>query len=194
MSEEQKPNYFIHPAAIVDTTDIGADTKIWAFSHVLKGVSIGKNCNICDHVFIEQGVSIGNNVTVKCGIYLWEGVTVEDDVFLGPNVVFTNDIMPRSKLYKTPEKIVLKKGASIGANSTILGGITIGEYAMSGIGSVITRDVKPYSLVFGNPAKHKGWVDERGNKMQKLEDNMWMSPSTLQKYKETPAGLQKIND
>ncbi len=185
--------YYIHPSAIVDSIHIGADTKIWAFAHVLKGAVIGKNCNICDHVFIEQGVKLGDNVTVKCGIYIWDGVTVEDDVFLGPNVVFTNDLMPRSKMYKTAEKTVIKKGASIGANSTILGGITIGEYAMSGIGSVITRDVKSYALVFGNPVKQKGWVDELGNKLEKVDDKTWISPKTFIKYTETANGLQKNN-
>ena len=185
--------YYVHPSALVDSIHIGADTKIWAFAHVLKGAVIGKNCNICDHVFIEQGVKLGDNVTVKCGIYIWDGVTVEDDVFLGPNVVFTNDLMPRSKMYKTAEKTVIKKGASIGANSTILGGITIGEYAMSGIGSVITRDVKSYALVFGNPVKQKGWVDELGNKLEKVDDKTWISPKTSIKYTETDNGLKKNN-
>ncbi len=165
----------VHPSAIVDTTDIGSETRIWAFVHILKGVSIGKNCNICDHCFIEQGVKLGNNVTVKSGIYIWEGVEIEDDVFLGPNVVFTNDLRPRSKKYVAPLKTIIRKGASIGANSTIIAGVEIGQYSMVGAGSVVTRDVSPYSLVYGNPAKHRSWIDEEGNKLVEKENNKWES-------------------
>jgi acetyltransferase-like isoleucine patch superfamily enzyme len=190
MNIEEKKSYFVHPGALVETALIGAETRIWAFVHILKGSEIGRNCNICDHVFIEQGVKIGNNVTLKCGIYVWEGVTIEDDVFLGPNVVFTNDVRPRSKLFKPAVETLIKKGASIGANSTVLAGVTIGEYAMAGIGSVITRNVKSHSLVYGNPAKHKGWVDEFGNKLVKSGDS-WLSPETTVKYIETESGLQK---
>ncbi len=184
-------NYYIHPHALVETDKIGEHTRIWAFVHILKNVSIGSNCNICDHCFIEQGVTIGNNVTIKSGIYIWEGATIEDDVFLGPNVVFTNDLLPRSKHYKTAEKIVIKKGASIGANSTLLAGITIGEYAMCGIGSVVTRNVPPYALVYGNPAKQRGWVDETGNKMEKTKTGEWKSQNG-DLFRETGDGLEKI--
>ncbi|HLF46205.1 MAG TPA: acyltransferase, partial [Chitinophagaceae bacterium] len=115
--------YYIHPSAIVETDHIGVDTRIWAFVHILKGASIGSNCNICDHCFIENDVSIGNNVTLKSGIYIWDGAIIEDFVFLGPNVVLTNDLRPRSKAFhKKPEKILIKKYASIGANSTLLCG------------------------------------------------------------------------
>lgn len=186
-----KKNVFVHPTAIVDTKNIGNGTRIWAFVHVLKNVTIGENCNICDHCFVEGGVTIGDNSTIKSGIYIWEGVTIENDVFLGPNVVFTNDVWPRSKNYKPAEKIIIKKGASIGANSTILGGVTIGEYSMSGIGSVITKNIKPYSLVYGNPAKHAGWIDELGNKLKKVKVNTWKSESG-QLFKETKDGLTKI--
>lgn len=182
----------IHPSAIVDTKKIGADTRIWAFVHILKDVEIGKNCNICDHVFIENNVKLGNNVTVKCGIYIWDGVIIEDDVFLGPNVVFTNDVRPRSKQYKESVKTILKKGASVGANSTILAGVTMGAYSMSGIGSVITRDVKPHALVYGNPAKQQGWVDEFGNKLKKKTGGKWFSEQTGQLYSETKGELIKI--
>jgi acetyltransferase-like isoleucine patch superfamily enzyme len=168
-------NLLIHPTAIVETQAIGSRSRIWAFVHILEKVSIGEECNICDHVFIENGVIIGSRVTVKSGIYIWEGVTIEDDVFLGPNVVFTNDIRPRSKDYKPIVRTYLKHGCSIGANSTILAGITIGEYAMSGIGSVITRDVPAYALVYGNPAKLMGWVDEYGNKLRRKQGGEWMS-------------------
>jgi acetyltransferase-like isoleucine patch superfamily enzyme len=182
---------FIHPNAIVETDKIGANTRVWAFVHILDGAEIGDNCNICDHCYIEYKVKIGNNVTIKCGIYLWEGVTLEDDVFLGPNVVFTNNPRPRSKQYIDHLPITIEKGASIGANSTILGGVRIGKYAMSGIGSVITRDVPDYALVYGNPAKIKGWVDEHGQKLEKLNDTEWISPDSV-KYKMTDKGLTKL--
>lgn len=168
-------NYYKHPSSIVDTEQIGYDTRIWAFVHILKDVTIGSNCNICDHCYIEQGVTLGNNVTVKCGIYIWEGVEIDDDVFLGPNVVFTNDVRPRSKQYITPLKTKVMKGASIGANSTVLSGTTIGKYAMTGIGSVITRDVPDYALVYGNPAKIRGWVDEKGQKLKPGTGNEWIA-------------------
>jgi acetyltransferase-like isoleucine patch superfamily enzyme len=171
--------YYCHPAAIVETSDIGAGTKIWAFAHILNNVHIGNNCNICDHCYIEEQVSIGNNTTIKCGVYLWKGVTIENNVFIGPNVAFTNDIYPRSKHYKEPVKTLIKNGASIGANSTILAGITIGSYAMTGIGSVITHDIPDYALYYGNPARFKGWVDEKGNKLIKVNDHTWKSPENL---------------
>lgn len=164
---------FIHPRALVETDHIGENTRIWAFVHVLKGAVIGSGCNICDHCYIEYGVTIGNDVTVKSGIYIWEGVTIEDRVFLGPNVVFTNDTRPRSKQYIKSIPTLIKQGASIGANSTILAGVTIGEYAMTGIGSVVTRDVPAHALVYGNPAKLKGWVDESGEKLVHQNDGTW---------------------
>ncbi len=168
---------FIHPNAIVETSSIGENTRIWAFVHISDNVTIGENCNICDHCFIEKGVILGNEVTVKSGIYIWEGVTIEDNVFLGPNVVFTNDIRPRSKQYIEPVPTLIMKGASIGANSTVLAGIKIGKYAMAGIGSVITKDVPNYALVYGNPAKIKGWVDKEGNKLSETQNNIWVSPN-----------------
>ena len=144
----------IHKLADVQSKHIGKDTNIWQFCVVLPNVIIGDNCNICANVFIENDVVIGNNVTVKCGVQLWDGVTVEDDVFIGPNVTFTNDLFPRSKQYPQKfEKTIIKKGASIGANSTILAGITIGENAMIGAGSVVTKDVPANTLWYGNPAK-----------------------------------------
>ena len=144
----------IHFTADVQTENIGDDTNVWQFCVVLHGAQIGKNCNICSHNFIENDVKIGNNVTVKCGVYLWDGIEIEDDVFIGPNVTFTNDKYPRSKQY--PDEFLktkIKKGASIGAGSVILGGVTIGEKAMIGAGSVITKDIPAGELWFGNPAK-----------------------------------------
>jgi acetyltransferase-like isoleucine patch superfamily enzyme len=168
-------NYYKHPSSIIETDNIGADTRIWAFVHILDNVVIGNNCNICDHCYIEGGVIIGNNVTIKCGIYIWDGVEVGDDVFLGPNVVFTNDLRPRSKQYVSSVKTKILKGASLGANSTVLAGVTIGKYAMSGIGSVITRNVPDHALVYGNPAKIRGWVDEKGLKLAPGKNNEWIS-------------------
>src|SRR5574344_996322 len=132
----------IHQLADVKTTKIGDNTNIWQFCVVFAGASIGSNCNICAQVLIENDVFIGNNVTIKSGVQIWDGVTLEDDVFIGPNVTFTNDFLPRSKQYpKEFLKTTIKKSASIGANSTIIGGITIDEYAMIGAGSVVTKDI-----------------------------------------------------
>ena len=145
---------FIHPLADVKSQNIGQDTKIWQFCVVLEQAVIGDNCNINAQVLIENDVVIGNNVTVKSGVQLWDGTRVEDDVFIGPNAAFTNDFMPRSKQY--PEAflgITLKHGASIGANATLLPGITVGERAMVGAGAVVTEDVPAYAVVVGNPAK-----------------------------------------
>lgn len=142
-----------HPTALVETKDIGKNTNIWAFTHILKGSKIGDNCNICDYVYIEYGVTIGNNVTIKNYAFLPEGVVIEDDVFIGPHVVFTNDLYPISKNKSfQPMKTIIKQGASIGANSTILPGITIGAGSMIGAGSIVTKDVSPGDLVYGNPA------------------------------------------
>ncbi len=155
--------YQIHKNAIVKSKDIGDGTKIWAFCNILEGAKIGKNCNICDGCFIESKVTIGNNVTIKNGVYLWDGVTVEDNVFIGPAVVFTNDLYPRSKNTKYEQKkTLIKKGSSIGANATILPGLVIGEYAFVGAGSVVTKDVLDFALVFGNPARIMGKVEKDG--------------------------------
>ena len=145
---------FIHPSSDVQSKQIGEGTRVWQYVVILPGAVIGRDGNICSHCFIENKVVVGDRVTVKCGVQLWDGVTLEDDVFVGPNATFTNDLIPRSrnasaKLLPT----IVKKGASIGANATILPGITIGEGAMIGAGSVVTRDVPPGSTVVGNPAR-----------------------------------------
>ncbi|WP_317178849.1 acyltransferase [Lelliottia amnigena] len=144
----------IHKLSDVQSTNIGQGTTIWQYSVILPGAIIGSECNICAHTFIENDVKIGNRVTIKSGVFLWDGINIEDDVFIGPCVAFTNDKLPRSKQY--PElflKTTIKKGASLGANATILPGVTVGECAMVGAGAVVTRDVAPFTVVVGNPAK-----------------------------------------
>lgn len=150
----------IHSHALIDEdVQIGARTRVWAFSHILSGAVIGEDCNICDHTFIEGKVVLGNRVTVKCGVYLWDGVTAEDDVFIGPATVFTNDLKPRSRHYPDEfPKTILKQGCSIGANSTVLAGNTIGRWSLVGAASVITKDVPDYAVVWGNPAKFQYWI------------------------------------
>ncbi len=152
--------FFQHDKALVESTLIGDRTRIWAFAHVLPGARIGADCNICDQVFIENDVIIGDRVTIKCGVQIWDGLRLEDDVFVGPNATFTNDLFPRSKVY--PESFaqtLVKRGASIGANATILAGLTIGQNAMVGAGAVVTKDVPPNAVVVGNPAQIKGYVN-----------------------------------
>lgn len=146
-------NYYTHEKALVESDTIGENTRIWAFVHILPNAVIGSDCNICDHVFIENDVVIGNRVTIKCGVQIWDGLRIEDDVMVGPNATFTNDLFPRSKQPFELKQTHVRKGASIGANATILAGVEIGEAAMVGAGSVVTKDVPPYSVVVGNPAK-----------------------------------------
>ena len=144
----------------VQTKSIGEGTSIWQYCVVLKGAVIGSDCNICANCFIENDVTISNRVTIKSGVQLWDGITVEDDVFIGPNVTFTNDLFPRSKQQpETFEKTIIKKGASIGANATILAGISIGKNAMIGAGAVVTKDVPPNAIVIGNPARITGYAN-----------------------------------
>ncbi|OBZ13442.1 acyltransferase [Bacillus sp. FJAT-26390] len=159
-------NYFKHEQSLVETEQIGDDTRIWAFAHILGGAVIGKNCNINDHTFIENDVIIGDNVTIKSGVYIWDGVRINDNVFIGPNVTFTNDLNPRSKQYPTEFiQTVVKEFASIGANSTIIAGNSIGKYAMVGAGSVITNHIPDYTLWYGNPARMRGYVCTCGQKI-----------------------------
>lgn len=147
-------DYFVHSHALCESSHIGKGTRIWAFSHVLPKAKIGEDCNVCDHVFIENDVVIGNRVTIKCGVQIWDGISIADDVFIGPNATFTNDRFPRSKVYpESFDRTVICKGASLGANCTILPGITIGENAMIGAGAVVTRSVPANVTVVGNPAR-----------------------------------------
>ena len=150
---------FIHPQALCESADIGEGTRIWAFAHVLPGAKIGRDCNICDGVFVENKVVVGDRVTVKCGVQLWDEVVIENDVFIGPNATFTNDLFPRSRVYPASfARTVIREGASIGANATILAGNEIGAHAMVGAGAVVTRSVPPNAIVVGNPARIMGYV------------------------------------
>lgn len=177
MEEQISSYYYVHPSSDVKTKDIGDDTKIWQYCVVFPHARIGKNCNICANVLIENDVQIGNNVTVKSGVQLWDGVHLEDDVFIGPNVTFTNDIYPRSKEYPEKfERTVIKRGASIGANSTILPGITIGEYAMIGAGSVVTKDVPAFTLWYGNPAKQIRYISLDKKRMNNNKNDVIYPP------------------
>lgn len=154
------PEAFVHPLAIVEEgATLGAHTRVWAFAHVLPGARIGADCNICDGVFIENDVVLGDRVTVKCGVQLWDGIEIEHDVFIGPNATFTNDPAPRSKLFlKQYPRTRVRQRASIGANATVLPGLTIGRGAMVGAGAVVTHDVPPNAIVVGNPARIHGYV------------------------------------
>lgn len=168
---------FIHPKALVETDQIGTDTKIWAFAHVMADVTVGEDCNIGDSVFIESGVRIGDGVTIKNNALIWKGVHVADYVFIGPNVVFTNDLRPRSPrmpLIKEQGLVErdwlvetqVEEGVSIGANATIVAGVTLGKYCMVGAGSVVTKDVDPFTLVMGNPARPVGRVNDCGERIE----------------------------
>jgi len=168
-------SYFAHETAIVDdNVNIGENTKIWHFSHILSHTNIGKNCSFGQNCVVGPKVNMGNGIKVQNNVSIYEGVEVEDDVFLGPSMVFTNVINPRAFIQRKDEfkKTLLKKGCSIGANATIVCGVTIGEYALIGSGAVINRDVKPYALMVGVPAKQIGWVGISGNTLEFNSDNI----------------------
>jgi UDP-2-acetamido-3-amino-2,3-dideoxy-glucuronate N-acetyltransferase len=161
-------NFYAHPNALVESDSIGEGTRIWAFAHIMNGASIGANCNLGDHAFVESGATLGNNVTVKNGVSVWDGITAENDVFIGPNVVFTNDRNPRAGVKKCHDQFLptrIREGASLGANVTVVCGITIGRYAFAGAGAVLTKDVPDYAMVVGNPAHSIGYMCECGEKL-----------------------------
>lgn len=186
----QEPS--IHSHALVEPgARIAGGTRVWAFVHVLAGAVIGRDCNVCDHVFIENDVIVGDRVTIKCGIYLWDGITIEDDVHLGPNVVFTNDLYPRSKQAFELKRTVVRRGASVGANTTVLPGITIGERALVGAGSVVTKDVPAYTLVVGNPARPVGYVCDCGQRLRQTDD-AWSCSVCDQHYTVTLGIVQAV--
>lgn len=188
--------YFSHPTAIVDEgCSIGEGTKIWHFTHIMSGCTIGKNCNFGQNVVVSPGVVLGNNVKVQNNVSIYTGVVCDDDVFLGPSMVFTNVINPRSAINRRDQyaKTLVGKGASIGANATIVCGHDIGAYAFIGAGAVVTKNVPPYALVVGNPAKQTGWISEYGHRLQFDKDGLAICPETKQQYKLTGNKVEKIS-
>ena len=178
-------NYYVHPTCVIDEgCSIGDGTKIWHFSHVMTGAVIGSNCNLGQNVVVSPKVILGNNVKVQNNVSIYEGVICEDDVFLGPGAVLTNVINPRSAVSRKQEykPTLIKKGASIGANATIVCGNTIGEYAFIGAGAVVTKNIPPYALIIGNPGKQSGWMSEYGHKLKFDIDNKAICPESGQEY------------
>ena len=178
-------NYFAHPTAVIDDgCQIGAGTKIWHFSHIMPDCVIGERCNVGQNVVVSPGVILGNNVKVQNNVSIYTGVICEDDVFLGPSMVFTNVINPRSAVNRRDQyaKTTVKRGASIGANATIVCGHDIGEFAFIGAGAVVTKDVPPYALVVGNPARQIGWVGEYGHRLNFDANGMAVCPESEQTY------------
>ena len=178
-------NYFAHDTAIIDEgCRIGKRTRIWHFTHIMSDSIIGKKCNIGQNVVISPLVVLGNNVKVQNNVSIYTGVICEDDVFLGPSMVFTNIVNPRSAVIRKNEyvKTLVAKGASIGANATIICGITIGEYSFIGAGAVVTKDVLPYSLVVGNPARHKGWMSRWGHRLEFDKNGIAVCPESQEEY------------
>jgi len=184
---------FVHPSALCESDSVGDGTRVWAFSHVMQGAVVGRDCNLCDHTYLESGVRIGDRVTVKNGVALWLGVTVEDDVFLGPNCVFTNDLRPRSRVARSSGELVptlVRRGATIGANATIVCGVTIGEHAFVAAGSVVASDVPPHALVMGVPARRVGWVCQCA---ERLSDDLSCHCGRRYVLVEEAAGLKPVD-
>ena len=178
-------NFFIHSSSVIDNSArVGQGTKIWHFSHIMSKSVIGMNCNIGQNVVISPKVKLGNNVKVQNNVSIYTGVECEDNVFLGPSMVFTNVINPRSSIVRRNEfkKTIVREGASIGANATIICGVEIGKFSFVGAGSVVTKDVNDYELVYGNPAVHKGWISEFGEKLDFNQSGQATCPHTQEKY------------
>ncbi len=188
-------HYFAHETAVIDEgCKIGKDTKIWHFTHVMPDCVIGDHCNLGQNVVVMPGVVLGNNVKVQNNVSIYTGVICEDDVFLGPSMVFTNVINPRSAVNRKEQykKTLVEKGATIGANATIVCGITIGQFAFIGAGAVVTKNVAPYSLVVGNPARHTGWMSEYGHRLSFNENGIAVCPESGDKYKLDQDRLARI--
>lgn len=188
--------YFAHETAVIDEgTRIGKGTKIWHFSHIMTGSEIGENCNIGQNVVISPGVKLGKNVKVQNNVSIYTGVVCDDDVFLGPSMVFTNIVNPRSAIIRKDSYVstLVEKGASIGANSTIVCGNRIGKYSFIGAGAVVTKDVKPYALVVGNPARQTGWMSEFGHKLQFDDNGFAICTESGEKYKIQDGNVIKVD-
>ncbi|HOZ13159.1 MAG TPA: acyltransferase [Tenuifilaceae bacterium] len=188
-------NFFAHETAVIDSgSEVGRGTKIWHFSHIMTGCVIGENCNIGQNVVVSPGVTLGKNVKVQNNVSIYTGVICDDDVFLGPSMVFTNVINPRSAVNRKSEymKTHVKKSATIGANATIVCGITLGEYSFVGAGAVVTKDVKSYALVVGNPSRQIGWMSEFGHRLEFDENNIAICPESGQKYRLEGENVSRI--
>jgi UDP-2-acetamido-3-amino-2,3-dideoxy-glucuronate N-acetyltransferase len=187
--------YFAHETAVVDDgCEIGAGTKIWHFSHIMPNCKIGENCNIGQNVVVSPQVVLGNNVKVQNNVSIYTGVIIEDDVFLGPSMVFTNVVNPRSAINRKSEyaKTIVKKGATIGANATVVCGHNIGRYAFIGAGAVVTKNVPDYALVMGNPARQSGWMSEFGHKLNFNKDGLAVCPESKQQYQLKNGHVERI--
>jgi len=191
----ENKHYFAHETAVIDDGAlIGDGTKIWHFSHIMSGSKIGEGCNLGQNVLVSSGVALGRNVKVQNNVSIYTGVICEDDVFLGPSMVFTNIKNPRSAVVRKGqyERTLVKKGASIGANATIICGVTIGEYAFVGAGAVVTKDVPPYALLVGNPARQIGWMSEYGHRLEFNNDGIAICPESGEKYELEGDEVRKI--
>jgi len=189
--------YFAHPTSVVDPgCSIGQGTKIWHFSHIMPECRIGEHCNIGQNVVVSPGVTIGNNVKIQNNVSVYTGVICEDNVFLGPSMVFTNIINPRSKVVRRDQYVetIVREGASVGANATIICGNEIGRFAFIGAGAVVNKPVKDYSLVVGNPARHIGWMSEYGHRLHFDENNLAVCPESQEKYSLSNGVVTKISE
>jgi len=183
------PGVWVHPSGLCESADVGHGTRIWAFAHVLPGARIGRHCNVCDGAFVEDGALLGDGVTVKNGTLVFRGVHCEDEVFLGPNVLFTNDLRPRAALRKSPEKLMattVRRGATLGAGTVVVCGVDVGEYAFAAAGSVVTVSVPAHAFVAGNPASHRGWVCVCGQRL----DAEQACPDCGRRYRRAGNGLR----
>ena len=189
-------HFFVHPSAVVDEgAKIGERTSVWHFTHIMSGAIIGEGCTLGQNVFVASGVVLGNNVKVQNNVSIYEGVICEDDVFLGPSVVFTNVFNPRSAVSRKNEykKTIIKKGATIGANATLICGNNVGEFAFIGAGAVVTKDVPAYALIMGNPGKQTGWMSEFGQKLAFNEQGLAICPESKEKYRLANNTVEKLS-
>ncbi len=195
-SSDMEKDYFAHETAVIDhPCEIGSGTKIWHFSHIMENCKLGENCNIGQNVVVSPGVILGSNVKVQNNVSIYTGVICEDDVFLGPSMVFTNVVNPRSQVNRRGEytRTLVKRGVSIGANATIVCGHDIGEFAFIGAGAVVTKEVPPYALVVGNPARQIGWMSEFGHKLIFDENGLAICPESKIKYKLEEGKVKKLD-